>query len=103
VPVIDHWWQTETAWAIAGNPLGIGERLPVKYGSTSKCRCRAGTCRSWTTTASRGTGKKGNIGHEAADAPGAFTTLWNSRRALPRMPITRRIPGYLHHRRFRLH
>ena len=34
-PVIDHWWQTETGWAIAGNPLGI-ERLPVKYGSTTK-------------------------------------------------------------------
>ncbi|ACK83081.1 propionyl-CoA synthetase [Methylorubrum extorquens] len=34
-PVIDHWWQTETGWAIAGNPLGL-ERLPVKYGSTAK-------------------------------------------------------------------
>jgi propionyl-CoA synthetase len=32
VPVIDHWWQTETGWAIAANPLGI-ERLPVKPGS----------------------------------------------------------------------
>lgn len=32
VPVIDHWWQTETAWAIAGNPVGLG-MLPVKYGS----------------------------------------------------------------------
>jgi propionyl-CoA synthetase len=30
--VIDHWWQTETGWAIAGNPLGLG-MLPVKYGS----------------------------------------------------------------------
>jgi len=32
VPVIDHWWQTETGWAIAANCLGI-ERLPVKPGS----------------------------------------------------------------------
>jgi propionyl-CoA synthetase len=32
VPVIDHWWQTETGWAIAGNPLGLGQ-LPVKHGS----------------------------------------------------------------------
>ncbi|MDW8371578.1 MAG: propionyl-CoA synthetase [Geminicoccaceae bacterium] len=32
VPVIDHWWQTETGWAICANPLGI-ERLPVKPGS----------------------------------------------------------------------
>jgi propionyl-CoA synthetase len=34
VPVIDHWWQTETGWAIAGNPLGI-EKLPIKIGSPS--------------------------------------------------------------------
>ncbi len=32
VPVIDHWWQTETGWSIAANPLGI-EALPVKLGS----------------------------------------------------------------------
>src|SRR5262249_1858844 len=32
VPVLDHWWQTETAWAIAGNPVGLGA-LPVKHGS----------------------------------------------------------------------
>ena len=32
VPVIDHWWQTETGWCIAGNPVGI-ELMPVKLGS----------------------------------------------------------------------
>jgi propionyl-CoA synthetase len=32
VPVIDHWWQTETGWAICGNPVGLG-LLPVKHGS----------------------------------------------------------------------
>jgi propionyl-CoA synthetase len=32
VPVVDHWWQTETGWAIAGNPVGLG-LLPIKYGS----------------------------------------------------------------------
>lgn len=35
VPVIDHWWQTETGWAIAANPRGI-ELLPVKKGSPAK-------------------------------------------------------------------
>jgi propionyl-CoA synthetase len=35
VPVIDHWWQTETGWAIAANCLGI-EALPVKAGSPTK-------------------------------------------------------------------
>ena len=34
VPVVDHWWQTETGWAIAGNPIGI-EHLPIKIGSPS--------------------------------------------------------------------
>jgi len=34
VPVIDHWWQTETGWAICANPVGI-ELLPVKPGSCS--------------------------------------------------------------------
>ncbi len=31
-PVYDHWWQTETGWTIAGNPVGI-EAMPVKLGS----------------------------------------------------------------------
>ncbi|MDH4073509.1 MAG: AMP-binding protein, partial [Gammaproteobacteria bacterium] len=35
VPVIDHWWQTETGWAIASNCLGI-ETLPVKPGSAAR-------------------------------------------------------------------
>jgi len=34
VPIIDHWWQTETGFAIAANPLGV-EALPVKIGSPS--------------------------------------------------------------------
>jgi propionyl-CoA synthetase len=33
-PVIDHWWQTETGWAIAANPMGL-EHLPAKIGSPS--------------------------------------------------------------------
>ena len=34
-PVIDHWWQTETSWAISSNCAGI-EKFPVKYGSAFK-------------------------------------------------------------------
>jgi propionyl-CoA synthetase len=33
-PVVDHWWQTETAWCIVGNPVGLG-MMPVKIGSPS--------------------------------------------------------------------
>jgi len=32
IPVIDHWWQTETGWAIAANPVGM-QQLPLKAGS----------------------------------------------------------------------
>ena len=35
VPVIDHWWQTETGWAISSNFIGLG-KLPVKHGSASR-------------------------------------------------------------------
>ena len=35
VPVIDHWWQTETSWAIGANCVGV-ELLPVKPGSCAK-------------------------------------------------------------------
>jgi propionyl-CoA synthetase len=35
VPVIDHWWQTETGWAIAANCMGL-HHYPVKYGSPTK-------------------------------------------------------------------
>ena len=35
VPVIDHWWQTETGWPMAANPMGI-EQMPVKPGSPTK-------------------------------------------------------------------
>jgi len=35
IPVIDHWWQTETAWAITANCMGL-DAFPVKQGSTSK-------------------------------------------------------------------
>jgi propionyl-CoA synthetase len=34
IPVIDHWWQTETGWSIAADPMGI-EALPVKPGSAT--------------------------------------------------------------------
>ena len=29
IPIVDHWWQTETGWPIAANPMGI-EALPIK-------------------------------------------------------------------------
>ena len=77
VPVVDHWWQTETGWAIAGIPLGI-ERLPVKYGSTSK------PMPGWNVQVLAADGQPVAAGQEGAlvmklpMAPGAFMTLWNA-------------------------
>ncbi|BBZ30056.1 propionyl-CoA synthetase [Mycolicibacterium madagascariense] len=34
IPVVDHWWQTETGWAIAGAPMGV-EAMPLKAGSAT--------------------------------------------------------------------
>ncbi|MBG6187124.1 acetate--CoA ligase [Flavobacterium sp. CAN_S2] len=38
IPVIDHWWQTESGWPMIANSLGI-EKLPVKSGSATKAVC----------------------------------------------------------------
>ena len=35
IPVVDNWWQTETGWPIAANPLGL-TRFPLKAGSPTK-------------------------------------------------------------------
>ncbi len=45
VPIVDHWWQTETGWCIVGNPVGLG-LLPVKPGSPT-VPMPAMMCRSW--------------------------------------------------------
>jgi len=37
IPVIDHWWQTETGWPMASNYMGLGKsRFPTRYGSVTK-------------------------------------------------------------------
>ncbi|MBP7336052.1 propionyl-CoA synthetase [Niveispirillum sp.] len=78
VPVIDHWWQTETGWPVAGNPLGI-ELMKVKYGST------AVPLPGWDirVLAPDGTEvKRGDIGAIVAKLPlppGTLPTLWNAR------------------------
>jgi propionyl-CoA synthetase len=77
VPVIDHWWQTETGWPIASNCLGI-ERLPVKHGSPTKA------VPGWDIRALGADGreaKRGEIGALAVKLPlppGALPTLWNA-------------------------
>ncbi|MBB4735466.1 AMP-binding protein [Micrococcus cohnii] len=73
--VIDHWWQTETGWAIAANPVGL-EPLPVKTGSS--CVPSPG----YEVVVLDGTGEpvpageEGNIAVRLPLPPGALTTLW---------------------------
>ncbi|QBI18766.1 propionyl-CoA synthetase [Egibacter rhizosphaerae] len=75
-PVIDHWWQTETGWPVAANPLGL-EPLPIKPGSPTK------PMPGWDVRILDDEGKEVAPGREGAVAvrlplpPGALPTLWN--------------------------
>ena len=77
VPVIDHWWQTETGWAICANPVGL-EELPVKPGSPTvpvpgfAVRILDGS------GAEVPAGTEGNIALELPLPPGTLRTLWGS-------------------------
>ena len=77
VPVVDHWWQTETGWPIAANCLGI-ERLPVKPGSSSR------PVPGWDVRVLEAGGAEvaaGEIGALVVKLPlppGASPTLWNA-------------------------
>jgi propionyl-CoA synthetase len=75
VPVIDHWWQTETGWAVAANCMGI-EPLPVKPGSPTL------PVPGWDVRVIGDDGREAAPGEEGAIAvrlplpPGAAPTLW---------------------------
>ena len=75
VPVIDHWWQTETGWCIAGNPVGLGA-LPVKYGSA--CVPMPGYAIDIVDEACHKVpaNKIGSIVVKLPLPPGALPTLW---------------------------
>jgi propionyl-CoA synthetase len=75
VPVIDHWWQTETGWPIAANPRGL-EPQPVKPGSATK------PVPGWDVRILDQAGEQLPPGQEGAIAialplpPGSLPTLW---------------------------
>jgi len=76
VPVIDHWWQTETAWAIAANCLGI-EQLPVKPGSPS-CAVPGYQVDVLNDEGEQvADGEIGSIMLKLPMPPGCLPTLWN--------------------------
>jgi propionyl-CoA synthetase len=77
VPVIDHWWQTETGWAIAANCMGL-HHYPVKYGSPTKA------VPGWNVQVVNPENeqvKAGDIGALVVKLPlppGTLPTLWNN-------------------------
>ena len=92
VPVIDHWWQTETGWAICANCVGI-EMLPVKAGSAGK------PAPGWDIRAvddenrEVGRGETGALVARLPLPPGTFPTLWNADERFVETYLTR-YPGY---------
>jgi len=81
VPVIDHWWQTETGWSICSNCLGI-EQLPIKQGSPTR------PVPGWQMDVLDEQGnsvKAGDIGSLVVKLPlppGTFPSLWNAQQRM---------------------
>jgi propionyl-CoA synthetase len=77
IPVIDHWWQTETGWAIAGNPLGTG-LFPVRPGSAGKAMPGWDVQVLDEKKQPVAEGDIGSIVCRLPLPPGALATLWNA-------------------------
>ncbi|MCM2476662.1 propionyl-CoA synthetase [Rhizobium sp. CG5] len=92
VPVIDHWWQTETGWAIAANPAGLG-LLPLKYGSP--CVPMPGYAIEVLDDSGHAVanGTLGNIVAKLPLPPGCLVTFWNAD-ARFRASCLDEFPGY---------
>jgi propionyl-CoA synthetase len=77
IPVIDHWWQTETGWAIGANCAGL-ELLPVKPGSCTKPVPGFDILVLDAQGKNVPTGETGNVVVRMPLPPGCFTTLWQN-------------------------
>ena len=92
IPVIDHWWQTETGWTIAGNPMGI-EHLPVKIGSPSVAMPGYDVRILDEGGREMPDGELGAIAVKLPLPPGTLPTLWNAD-ARYRKSYLATFPGY---------
>jgi propionyl-CoA synthetase len=77
VPVIDHWWQTETAWAIAANCVGL-HRFPIKPGSPTKPAPGWNLKSLDQDSRELPPGEIGTLAVQLPLPPGALPTLWNN-------------------------
>ncbi len=91
-PVIDHWWQTETGWTIAGNPTGI-ELMPIKYGSPTVAMPGFDIRVLSDEGEELPRGELGNVVVKLPLPPSCFPTLWNAE-ARMREAYLDEFPGY---------
>ena len=77
VPVIDHWWQTETGWPVAANCMGI-EPLPVKHGSPTKPVPGYDVCVLDEDGREVAPGTTGHVVLRLPLPPGCLRTLWEN-------------------------
>ena len=92
VPVIDHWWQTETGFAIAANPIGI-EALPIKIGSPSVAMPGYDVQILDEGGHQLPTGELGAIAVKLPLPPGTLPTLWNAEERFLKSYLNT-FPGY---------
>jgi propionyl-CoA synthetase len=92
VPVIDHWWQTETGWPIVANPLGLG-LLPAKHGSPSVPMPGYAVEVLDDDGHAVPSGTLGNIVIKLPLPPGCLPTLWNAEERF-RAAYLAEFPGY---------
>ncbi len=94
VPVIDHWWQTETAWPIAANCVGLG-MLPVKPGSPTRPVPGYDVRVLSEDNQEMPRGQIGSIAIRLPLPPGCLPTLWNNDEGYERSYLTRHPGHYL--------
>ncbi|MEO9898787.1 MAG: AMP-binding protein [Paracoccaceae bacterium] len=92
IPVIDHWWQTETGYSIAANPMGL-EALPVKVGSPSVPMPGYDVQILGDDGHPVATGELGAIAIKLPLPPGTLPTLWNAADRFRSSYLTA-FPGY---------
>lgn len=94
VPVLDHWWQTESGWPMAANCLGLGKPV-IKYGSVA--RAVPGYDIRVVDESGREAehGQMGAIVVKLPLPPGTLTTLWNADERF-KTSYLKRFPGYYH-------
>ncbi|MCW4152872.1 AMP-binding protein [Halomonas sp. 18H] len=92
LPILDHWWQTETGWAICCNPVGI-EKLPTQPGSAGMPTPGFDVAILDASGQPVGPGEQGQVAVRLPLPPGCLTTIWGDD-ARFRHAYLDPVPGY---------